>query len=135
MKERLKKETKEEQESADVPIIINPGFGGPLLITHNGSARSYRSNAPLTDQFSRLVGQAPGRPNGTGIGMISVGYFPSTLRIRRPSSTLTGFGSHLDVRYHYFRISIQYTLVICHAVGRMPYFRVLSLMTSCDQIL
>jgi clathrin heavy chain len=34
MRERSKKDTQKEQES-EAPII-NPGFGGPLLITHNG---------------------------------------------------------------------------------------------------
>ena len=41
MRERLKQETQKEQESVDAPII-NPGFGGPLLITHNGFVLSYQ---------------------------------------------------------------------------------------------
>src|SRR5271170_3030920 len=36
MKECSKRDTQKEQESTKAPII-NPGFGGPLLITHNGS--------------------------------------------------------------------------------------------------
>jgi len=74
MKERSKKDTQKEQE-AEAPII-NPGFGAPLMITHNGfvmlHVHIYQSLS--THRSRRFVGQTPTMMNGTGLGMTSVKF-------------------------------------------------------------
>jgi len=66
VKERSKKEVQKEQQEAEMPII-NPGFGGPLLLTQ-GQLGSVGNGFPSAQ---------PMMANGTGMMPMMTG-FPGT---------------------------------------------------------
>ena len=64
VKERSKKEVQKEQQEADMPII-NPGFGGPLLLTQ-GQVGSVGNGFPPQGP--------PMMANGTGMMPMMTGF-------------------------------------------------------------